>query len=88
MQPTGEFGELTTVEHKVNVDKDEVCLCVAHERVKGKRMLVILDVYSQWLQAYPVASRDHDQCLDRILTYFGPEYRPKVLWPRREEGVD
>ena len=39
-------------------------------------MLVILDIYSQWLQAYPVARKDHESVLDRVLIYFGPEYHP------------
>ena len=44
-------------------------------------MLVILDVYSQWLQAYPVARKDHESVLDRVLIYFGPEYHPNYCGP-------
>ena len=47
-----------------------------NEKGNGNHMLVIQDVYTQWLQAYPVPKKDTESVLDRIPTYFGSEYHP------------
>ena len=44
-------------------------------------MFVVQDVYSQWLQAYPVPRKDTESVLDRFLHFFGPEYHPNYSGP-------
>ena len=61
--------------------KDEGCPYFENEKGKAKHMLVVQDVYSQWLQAYPVARKDHESVLDCVLIYFGPEYHPNYSGP-------
>ena len=69
------------MDHKVNIEKNEGCPYFDNEKGKGKHMLVIQDVYTQWLQAYPVPKKDTESVLDRILTYFGSEYHPNYSGP-------
>ena len=64
------------MDHKVNIEKGEGCPVFNDEAGKGKHMLVILDYFTQWVQAYPVPSKDHDMCREKILHFFGPEYHP------------
>ena len=44
-------------------------------------MLVILDIYTQWLQAYPVPSKDHERVTECLLLFFGPQYHPDYSGP-------
>ena len=44
-------------------------------------MLVILDIYTQWLQAYPVPSTDHERVAECLLLFFGPQYHPDYSGP-------
>ena len=67
--------------HKVNIEKGEGCPVFNDEAGKGKRMLVILDYFTQWVQAYPVPSKDYDTCLDKILQFFGHAYHPDYNGP-------
>ena len=76
LKDTKAFGDLVTMDHKVNIDKGDGCPVFNDEAGKGKRMLVILDYFTQWVQAYPVPSKDYELCLDKILQFFGPEYHP------------
>ena len=81
LKETGAFGELVTMYHNVNIEKDEGCPYFENEKGNGKHMIVVHVVYTQWLQAYPVPRKDHESVLDRVLTYFGPEYHPNYSGP-------
>ena len=70
-----------TLDYKVNIEKGEGCPVFKDEAGKGKHMLVILDYFTQWVQAYPVPSKDYDTCLDKILQFFGHEYHPDYNGP-------
>ena len=76
LKDTKAFGDLVTMDHKVNIEKGEGCPVFNDEAGKGKHMLVILDYFTQWVQAYPVPSKDYEMCLDKILQFFGLEYHP------------
>ena len=81
MKQSGEFGELVTMDHNVVIEQDEGCEYFAAEKGKAKHRLVIQDHYTQWLQAYPVPAKDHEEVRDRLLTFFGPEYHPAYQGP-------
>ena len=50
---------------------------LASERGKANQhLLVILDQFTQWIQAYPVPTKDTEEVRDRLLTFFGLEYHP------------
>ena len=57
IKPSGEFGELVTMDHNVNIEHDEPNPYAAFSQAGGKHLLVVLDVYTQWLQAYPVPTK-------------------------------
>ena len=44
-------------------------------------MLVIQDVYTQWLQVYPVPAKDHERVVECLLSFFGPQYHPDYSGP-------
>ena len=44
-------------------------------------MLVIPDVHTQWLQAYPVPAKDHERVVECLLSFFGPQYHPDYSGP-------
>ena len=73
LKDTKAFGDLVTMDHKVNIEKGEGCPVFNDEAGKGKHMLVILDYFTQWVQAYPVPSKDYEMCLDKVLQFLGPE---------------
>ena len=85
IKPTGEFGELVTMDHKINIEKDEPNPYVSSEHFKGRHLLVVLDVYTQWLQAYPVPTKEHDRVTDSLLQFFGPQYHPDYDGPGAEK---
>ena len=70
MKQTTAFGDLVTRDHKVNIEKGDGCAVFNDEEGKGKHMLVILDYYTQWVQAYPVPTKDYETCLDMILHFW------------------
>ena len=80
-KPSGDFGELVTMDHKISIEKDEGCPYFNYESRKGKHMLVIQDVYTQWLQAYPVPSKDRERVIECLLSFFGPQYHPDYSGP-------
>ena len=71
LKDTKAFGDLVTMDHKVNIEKGEGCPVFNDEAGKDKHMLVILDYFTQWVQAYPVPSKDYEMCLEKILQFFG-----------------
>ena len=42
---------------------------------------MVQDRYTQWVQAYPVPSKHHEEVNDRVMEFFGPEYHPDYSGP-------
>ena len=68
------------MDHIVTIERLR-CPYVENEKGNGNHMFVVQDVYTQWLQAYPVPRKDTESVLDRLLHYFGPEYHPNYSGP-------
>ena len=58
LKNTKAFGDLMTLDYKVNVEKGASCPVFNDESGKGNHTLVILNYFTQWAQAYPVPSKD------------------------------
>eukprot|EP00971_Amphidinium_carterae_P293900 5834898-Amphidinium_carterae.1 len=43
-------------------------------------MIVILDVYTRWLQCYPVESKEADEICDALRDFSGPYLKLKVMY--------
>ena len=69
------------MDRKTNIEKHEPNPYVASEYGKGKHLLIVLDVYTQWLQAYPVPTKEHERVTDSLLQFFGPQYHPDYDGP-------
>ena len=57
------------MDHKILIEQDDGCVYFVGDKGKAKRLLVIQDHYTQWIQAYPVPTRDHQEVKDRLLSF-------------------
>eukprot|EP00971_Amphidinium_carterae_P233962 4642635-Amphidinium_carterae.1 len=68
------FGDVVTVDHAI-------AMSPADYGVNGEMaMIVILDVYTRWLQCYPVESKEAEEVCDALRDFSGPYLKIKVMY--------
>ena len=67
------FGDLITADHKVLSDNCE-------SRNNHRYAVVVQDLATQWIQAYPCENKTSQETQRRLQKFLEPERRPKVIY--------
>ena len=67
------FGDLTTADHKVLSDNCE-------SRNNHRYAVVVQDLATQWIQAYPFKNKTSQETQRRLQKFLEPERKPKVIY--------
>ena len=69
----GNFGDLITADHKVPSDNCE-------SRNNHRYAVVVLDLATQWIQAYPCKNKTSQETQRSLQKLLEPERKPKVIY--------
>ena len=69
----GNFGDLTTADHKVPSDKCE-------SRNNHRYAVAVQDLATQWIQAYPCKTKTSQETQRSLQKFLEPERKPEVIY--------
>ena len=74
------FGDLITADHKVLSDNCE-------SRNKHRYAVVVQDLATQWIQAYPCKNKTSQETQRSLQKFLEPERKPKVIYTDNFLGI-